>query len=480
MDEARPDRARTTGRPAAPAAAIASAARVGRRSPGAAPEGTGRRLGGIADAGGSRGAASRRDADARGRYVVRRAGAPRAGGRTEQFDGDGRRARPSGARGDAMNETDDAPLHARVRLFLCGDVMTGRGIDQILPHPGAPRLYERYCRSARDYVRLAERANGELPARVDCAYPWGDALAELDRVRPHVRIVNLETAITTSDARWPDKAVLYRMHPRNVGCVSSARIDCCVLANNHSLDWGREGLADTLDTLRRAGIRTAGAGDDDAHAARPATLGVAPGRRVLVYAYAAETSGVPPSWAATPRRGGLSLNYLADLSSGRATQIGERIAAQRREGDLVVVSLHWGGNWGFEIGDDEHAFAHRLIDTGAADIVYGHSSHHVKGIEIYRERLILYGCGDCLNDYEGIHGHQPFRPDLALMYFPVLDAGSGALVELSAVPMQIRNLRLQRAPADGKAWLHAVLERESRRFGTHVSACDVDGLHVHW
>ncbi|CAJ4275863.1 Capsule synthesis protein CapA domain-containing protein [Burkholderia pseudomallei] len=412
------------------------------------------------------------------RYVVRRAGAPRAGGRTEQFDGDGRRARPSGARGDAMNETDDAPLHARVRLFLCGDVMTGRGIDQILPHPGAPRLYERYCRSARDYVRLAERANGELPARVDCAYPWGDALAELDRVRPHVRIVNLETAITTSDARWPDKAVLYRMHPRNVGCVSSARIDCCVLANNHSLDWGREGLADTLDTLRRAGIRTAGAGDDDAHAARPATLGVAPGRRVLVYAYAAETSGVPPSWAATPRRGGL--NYLADLSSGRATQIGERIAAQRREGDLVVVSLHWGGNWGFEIGDDEHAFAHRLIDTGAADIVYGHSSHHVKGIEIYRERLILYGCGDCLNDYEGIHGHQPFRPDLALMYFPVLDAGSGALVELSAVPMQIRNLRLQRAPADGKAWLHAVLERESRRFGTHVSACDVDGLHVHW
>ncbi|WP_258003399.1 aromatic ring-opening dioxygenase LigA [Burkholderia pseudomallei] len=59
------DRAQKMGRPAAPAAAIASAARVGRRSPGAAPEGTGRRLGGIADAGGSRGAASRRDADAR-------------------------------------------------------------------------------------------------------------------------------------------------------------------------------------------------------------------------------------------------------------------------------------------------------------------------------------------------------------------------------------------------------------------------------
>nr|WP_226377319.1 MULTISPECIES: CapA family protein [Burkholderia] len=389
-----------------------------------------------------------------------------------------RSARRAGPRVDAMNEADDTPPDGHVRLFLCGDVMTGRGIDQMLPHPSDPQLYERYCRSARDYVRLAELANGKLPARVDYAYPWGDALPELNRMRPHARIVNLETAITTSDEHWPDKPVLYRMHPRNVDCVSSARIDCCVLANNHSLDWGRAGLADTLDTLHRAGIRTAGAGGDDAQAAEPATLALANGRRVCVYAFAAETSGVPPSWAATLRRSGL--NYLANLSPERATQIGERIAARRRDGDLVVVSLHWGGNWGFEIGGDEHAFAHRLVDTGAADVVYGHSSHHVKGVEIYRGRLILYGCGDFLNDYEGIHGHQQFRPDLTLMYFPVLDADSGALVEMSAVPMQIRNLRLQRASAEGRTWLHAVLERESRRFGTHVSACDADVMHLHW
>lgn len=131
------DRAQKMGRPAAPAAAIASAARVGRRSPGAAPEGTGRRLGGIADAGGSRGAASRRDADARDATSCAVPARRAPGAAPNSLMGMGG-ARPSGARGDAMNETDDAPLHARVRLFLCGDVMTGRGIDQILPHPGAP------------------------------------------------------------------------------------------------------------------------------------------------------------------------------------------------------------------------------------------------------------------------------------------------------------------------------------------------------
>src|SRR5262245_58368792 len=68
-----------------------------------------------------------------------------------------------------------------IRLFLCGDVMTGRGIDQVLPHPGDPVLSEPCARDARDYVRLAEKVSGPIPAPVDGAYLWGDALAELER-----------------------------------------------------------------------------------------------------------------------------------------------------------------------------------------------------------------------------------------------------------------------------------------------------------
>ena len=80
-----------------------------------------------------------------------------------------------------------------VTLFLCGDVMTGRGIDQVLPHPSDPRLEEPYVRSARDYVALAEAAHGPIPKPVDFSYIWGTALETLQHVKPDTRIINLET-----------------------------------------------------------------------------------------------------------------------------------------------------------------------------------------------------------------------------------------------------------------------------------------------
>lgn len=125
-----------------------------------------------------------------------------------------------------------------ITLFLCGDVMTGRGIDQILPHPSQPQLYEPYVRSAHEYVALAEQVNGPIPRPVDAAYVWGAALLEFDRRRPDVRIVNLETAITTSEDREA-KGINYRMHPANIACLTAAGIDCCTLANNHVLDLRR-------------------------------------------------------------------------------------------------------------------------------------------------------------------------------------------------------------------------------------------------
>jgi poly-gamma-glutamate synthesis protein (capsule biosynthesis protein) len=84
-------------------------------------------------------------------------------------------------------------------LFLCGDVMTGRGIDQILPHPGDPRLHVPIVDDVRDYVALAEHLNGPIPRPVEVAWPWGDALDIVDDLAPDVRVINLETSITTSD-----------------------------------------------------------------------------------------------------------------------------------------------------------------------------------------------------------------------------------------------------------------------------------------
>lgn len=346
-------------------------------------------------------------------------------------------------------------------LFLCGDVMTGRGIDQTLAHPSKPVLYEPYVRDAREYVRLAEAASGPIPRPVAFDYIWGDALAPMRAAA--LRLVNLETAVTASDDAWPGKGIHYRMHPANVGCLTAAGIDACALANNHVLDWGYAGLAETLTTLRAAGIATAGAGADDAQAGAPAVL-EAGGRRVLLFAYGAGSSGVPGAWAAAAHRPGV--NRLPDLSAATAGAIGRTIAAARRRHDVVIVSLHWGGNWGYAIGDDERAFAYALIDAGA-DLIHGHSSHHAKAFEVYRRRLILYGCGDFINDYEGIGGYERYRGDLAVAYFVTL--AGGRLQRLRLLPFRMRRFRLQRAAAADLEWLRATLNREGRAFAVTLT-----------
>lgn len=365
-----------------------------------------------------------------------------------------------------------------ITLFLCGDVMTGRGIDQILPHPGDPTLHEPYARNALRYLELAEQACGPAPRPVAFPAIWGDALAELERLAPDLRIINLETAVTASGDWWRGKEVHYRMSPANVPCLTAARIDCCTLANNHVLDWGFAGLRETLATLRQAGVSSAGAGESLAEAEAPAVLEAAGKGRVLFFACGSVTSGIPWQWGAAEEGPGVHL--LEELSAAEAERIGERVAAVKRPGDIALLSVHWGGNWGYGIPREEREFAHRLIDAGGIDLVHGHSSHHVKGIEVYRERLILYGCGDFLNDYEGIGGYEAYRGDLGLMYFPVLDPASGRLARLTMTPTLIRRLRVNRASGGEARWLREVLNREGERLGTGVALEEDGTLTLRW
>ncbi len=365
-----------------------------------------------------------------------------------------------------------------LKLFLCGDVMTGRGIDQILPQPSQPRIHESYVQDARGYVRLAEEIHGPIEVPVDYTYIWGDTLAELDRAGLDLRLINLETSITTSDQFWPGKGINYRMHPGNLAALQAAGLDCCVLANNHVLDWGRGGLVETLEVLKEGGIVAVGAGLDRQQARTPAIF-TFPGRgRLLLAAYGFESSGVPPDWAAGPELSGI--NVLADLSEDSLARIKADLATVHRPGDLVLVSLHWGGNWGYEISRAEQRFAHRLVDEVGVALVYGHSSHHFKGIEVYRGRLILYGCGDFLNDYEGIAGYEDFRADLALMYFPTFAATSGQLHGLRLVPRRIFRLQSIRTDQAERDWIAATLNREGMRLGTGVRSLADGSLQLEW
>jgi poly-gamma-glutamate synthesis protein (capsule biosynthesis protein) len=381
--------------------------------------------------------------------------------------------------GTAATVAADAKHRPReLTLFVCGDVMTGRGVDQILPHPGPPELFETYIESALAYVELAANVSGPIARPVPFDYVWGDALGELDRVQPDARIVNLETAVTTSDEAWPGKAVHYRMHPRNVPCLSAAAIDCCNLANNHALDWGRSGLAETLDTLRAAGIRTAGAGAEAKVAAAPAVIDSAASGRVLVFGFGTADSGVPSGWRATDKRSGVQL--IDDFAARGIAAIANQIAAYARDGDLIVASIHWGGNWGYEITQHHRRFAHGLIDSAGVHLVHGHSSHHPKGIEVYRGRPILYGCGDLLNDYEGISGNEGYRGDLGLMYFLRFDARSSTLKRLWMTPTRMRQLRINRAPEEAGAWLADTLDRECRKLGARVERLTDGTLELKW
>jgi poly-gamma-glutamate capsule biosynthesis protein CapA/YwtB (metallophosphatase superfamily) len=341
-----------------------------------------------------------------------------------------------------------------MHILLGGDVMTGRGIDQVLPHPCDPWLCEQCVQDARDYVRLAEQVNGPIAAPVEPAYPWGDALATLRREDIDWRIVNLETAVTCNDEAWPGKGINYRMHPANVDCLTQARIDCCVLANNHVLDWGHVGLRDTLASLQAAGMRAAGAGEDGPQAWRPAEFLLSQQKRLLVFAVALASSGVPAAWAADKDHAGVA--RLPDLSAKSLATLEREIARHRQRGDVVLLSVHWGGNWGLQIPHEHRDFAHRLIDDGLVDLVHGHSSHHPLPYEVHHGKLVLYGCGDLLNDYEGIGGHGSLRCDVGCLYVATVADADGALEELEIEPFRLCRFRLSRAEEPERAWLARV------------------------
>jgi poly-gamma-glutamate synthesis protein (capsule biosynthesis protein) len=169
-----------------------------------------------------------------------------------------------------------------------------------------------------------------------------------------------------------------------------------------------------------------------------------------------------------------------EFSSATAERLGARIARQRAGGDIAVVSVHWGANWGYPIPAEQRVFAHALVDSGAVDVVHGHSSHHAKGIEVYRGKPIIYGCGDFLTDYEGISGHEQYRGDLSLAYFPTFDASTAELTELRILPMKMIRFSLRDVLHADAEWLQALLTREGKNLGTAAELVGETELRLRW
>jgi len=362
-----------------------------------------------------------------------------------------------------------------IRLFFCGDVMTGRGIDQILPHPGNPELHESYMKNARGYVNLAEMKNGNIPYPVDFNYIWGEALYYWNKFNPDIKIINLETSITTSDYFWPNKAVNYRMSPENIRCLTEPDIDFCALANNHILDFDQEGLAQTTQILKNAGISFSGCGKNLEEARKPAIVNISGKGRVIIFSIGMGTSGIPHVWAASSQKPGVFLpssdQELLDFLQGY-------LESFRQINDVVVTSIHWGSNWGYDIPMKQTKLAHRLIDEVGVDVIHGHSSHHFKGIEIYNNKPIFYGSGDFINDYEGIQGHETYRGDLTLMYFVDLSFPERKLQRLILIPLKIKKMQLQNASAREIQWAFKILNREGEKLQSNFKLIDKNSIEL--
>jgi poly-gamma-glutamate capsule biosynthesis protein CapA/YwtB (metallophosphatase superfamily) len=179
------------------------------------------------------------------------------------------------------------------------------------------------------------------------------------------------------------------------------------------------------------------------------------------------------------RRGGV--NLLEDLSEktlGRIAVRGEGAQTAGRSCHRFIFT--GGGNWGYFIPPEQIEFAHRLIEKAGVNIVHGHSSHHARGIEVYQGRLILYGCGDFLNDYGGISGYESFRGDLALMYLANMDPATGKLRGLTMTPVRIKRLKLNSARREDALWLRDTLTREGQRFGSRAALIPHNRLVLQW
>lgn len=116
------------------------------------------------------------------------------------------------------------------------------------------------------------------------------------------------------------------------------------------------------------------------------------------------------------------------------------------------------------------------MDEGIVQLVHGHSSHHPRPFELHEGHLVTYGCGDLINDYEGIGGHEAYRPDLALAWLVSLDGRSGTLRKARLLPLRRQRFTLEHAGEEARAWLASRLSRANEQLDGPELRVTPDGL----
>jgi poly-gamma-glutamate capsule biosynthesis protein CapA/YwtB (metallophosphatase superfamily) len=264
-------------------------------------------------------------------------------------------------------------------------------------------------------------------------YPWGDILSLFNGA--DARICNLECVLSDWGIPWSitPKVFHFRSDAKNVEVLKAAHIDAVSLANNHILDFEFEGLSHTLNNLDLAGIHYTGAGMTLSDASEPAIWEIK-GIKLGLIAF----TDNEPGWEATEEQPGIFYVPIT-LKDKRAEKLLEIVRRTKEAVDLLVVSAHWGPNWGYTPPAEHIPFAHALIDTGT-DIIFGHSGHIVRGIEIYKDKPIMYCTGDFVDDYAV---DEIERNDRSFIF--VVETDGQRIFRLLLYPTIIQNFQAMRA-----------------------------------
>ena len=292
-------------------------------------------------------------------------------------------------------------------------------------------------------VMLGRLVNREL-ARRPPEYVWGNTLYLLRQAA--AVFINLECAVTDWGEPAPGKRFCFRTDSKNVEALRVAGVRAASLANNHIMDFGDTGLLETLANLDRAGVAHAGAGRNLAEARRPAELDIG-GLRVVFIA----ATDNQPDWEATEDRPGIFYVPIRPADPKFAGLL-SLVAAARASADLVIVSLHWGPNWGYDPPAEHRTAARRLVEHGA-DIIFGHSAHVFRGIEVIDGRPVFYSCGDFVDDYAV---DEVERNDWSFIFEVNLDGPR--IKNIALTPTIIADFQARLAPA---AYRDAILDRMS-------------------
>lgn len=305
-----------------------------------------------------------------------------------------------------------------MKILLIGDIMLGRLVNEVLQQ--------------------------ESPD-----YPWGDTLDIFKKA--DLRICNLECVISDKGQPWTitPKVFHFRTDRKNIAVLKKARINMVSLANNHVLDYEEEALLDMLEILDRKGIEHAGAGINLVEASSLAVLEI-PGQKGVFKVGMIAFTDNEPQWEVGNQPG---VFYVPiDLEDKRAQVLIKEIGKAKKDVDFLIVSAHWGPNWGYRPESQHIPFAKALIDAGA-DIVFGHSAHVFQGVEIYKGKPILYSTGNFIDDYAV---DEIEKNDQSFVF--VVETEGNRIKGLKLYPTVIRNMQARKAQGDEKVEIIAKMK----------------------